>query len=130
MSASPARLDETPPAAPRSEAAGRGTLARTNTNTNTNTNTMHINITLLEVAQRLHNYDAEAWPRDAALAFAQYYDDLEADIGEESIEVDIVAIDCDWIVFEDEDDAVADGYSLEGCIRFGDLERGVIVHRA
>tara|TARA_R110000772_G_scaffold89088_2_gene184829 strand:+ start:498 stop:812 length:315 start_codon:yes stop_codon:yes gene_type:complete len=56
---------------------------------------MKTTLTTYEVADKLLADDDANWTRAQAFALADYYEQLEEDMGEE-IELDVVGIRCEW----------------------------------
>ena len=56
---------------------------------------MNIELTKSDCAHRLMQDEYAGWSWEGAMALAEYYEELEADMGE-SISFDPVSIRCDW----------------------------------
>ena len=68
---------------------------------------MKIELNTYEAAEILLKDELAKWTSAAALALVEYYEALEEDSGE-SIELDTVAIRCDWTEYSSIEDAAAD----------------------
>jgi hypothetical protein len=56
---------------------------------------MKISLSTAEVADHLKKDESANWSHEAAWALAEHFDQLETDTGED-IEIDLVAIRCEW----------------------------------
>ena len=68
---------------------------------------MKIELNTYEAADILLKDEYAKWSREAALALVEYYEALEEDCGE-SIELDAVAIRCEWTEYACIEEAVED----------------------
>lgn len=60
---------------------------------------MHITLTTNEIAHHLINDDNAIWTREGAFALAEYLQEIEGS-NRESMELDLVAIRCDFCEYE------------------------------
>lgn len=72
---------------------------------------MKIELSTYEAADILLKDEYANWTRGAALALVEYFEALEEDLGE-SMDLDLVAIRCEWTEFESIFEA-AQSYSLD-----------------
>ena len=68
---------------------------------------MKVELSTYEAADILLKDDYAKWSRNAALALVEYYEALEEDYGE-SIDLDRVALRCDWTEYTSIEEAVED----------------------
>jgi hypothetical protein len=66
---------------------------------------MKITLSTKEVISHLLNDGYANWSYDACIALADYYESLEEEVGRE-IELDVVAIRCDWAELKSFEDAI------------------------
>lgn len=70
-------------------------------------------LTTNQIADALRQDPYAGWSYKGALALAEYLEELEADLGEE-MELDIVALRCDFSEYDSAREAAVDfGYTLE-----------------
>ena len=73
---------------------------------------MKIELNKYEAANILLEDEFANWSRAAAVALVEYYESLEEDLGE-SIDLDRVAIRCDWIEYKNAVEAAKDYSELK-----------------
>lgn len=56
-------------------------------------------LSVTQIADRLHADENAGWSYAGARALAEYLDELDGDLGEDT-ELDVVAIRCDWSEYE------------------------------
>jgi len=69
-------------------------------------------LTTYEIADVLYEDKNGGWSRAGAYALAEYLEDLEEDLGEE-MELDVVAIRCDYCEYPSLQDWIADYYGAD-----------------
>lgn len=74
---------------------------------------MHITLTTNEIAHHLINDDNAIWTRKGAFALAEYLQEIEESNGE-SMELDLVAIRCDFCEYESLEDFCEDYFGSMG----------------
>ena len=80
-------------------------------------------LTTYDIAHELMQDDNANWSRAGAFALAEYFEQYEDDCGEE-IELDVVAIRCDFYQYDSLQEWIADYYSepLEDAIKSAGID--------